>query len=237
MARERGAMNATADAFKRAAGEAAVERYVRADSCIGLGTGSTAYYAIRRVGERVAAGEAIVAVASSLGTEALCRDAGIPLVGLLDRPIAVAIDGADEVAPDFSLTKGGGGALFREKSLALAAQQFIIIVDESKLVDRLGAYATPVEVVPFALSWVEREIYAAYPNVVIHRRANATPFVTDNGNAILDCAFGAIDNPAEREAQLRAIHGVVGVGLFSDLADTVLIADAGGIRELERRAR
>jgi ribose 5-phosphate isomerase A len=224
----------SATTLKRAAGEAAVDRYVRDGMCIGLGTGTTAYFAIGRVAEMVAAGASVVAVASSLATEVLCREAGIPLVGLLDRPIAVAIDGADEVAPDFALTKGGGGALFREKSIALAAEQFIVIVDDSKLVDRLGAFATPVEVVPFALAWVEREIATAFPHVAIARRGGVTPFVTDNGNAILDCAFGAIDDPAELEAELRAIHGVVDAGLFTNLADVVLVAQSGGVRDLPR---
>jgi ribose 5-phosphate isomerase A len=227
-------MNSAADDLKRAAGEAAVDRFVRDGTCIGLGTGTTAFYAIRRVGERIAAGESIVAVASSLGTEELCRAAGIPLVTLLEKPIDVAIDGADEVAPDFALTKGGGGALFREKCLALAADRFIVIVDRSKLVDALGAFPTPVEVVPFAVPWVEREILAAFPGVTVRRRGAATPFVTDNGNAIFDCTFGRIDDPAEREAELCAIHGVVDVGLFSHLADTVLVAGIDGIRELRR---
>lgn len=224
------------NALKRAAGEAAVDRYVRDGMCIGLGTGSTAYYAIQHVGGMIAAGASIVAVGSSLTTESLCRAAGIPLVGLLDRPIAVAIDGADEVAPDFALTKGGGGALFREKCLALAAERFIVIVDETKLVPHLGAFATPVEVVPFAIAWVERELTAAFPGVMIRRRGAPTPFVTDNGNAILDCAFGAIQNPAQLEAELRAIHGVVDAGLFTNLADEVLVAAAGGVRDLQRVA-
>jgi ribose 5-phosphate isomerase A len=226
-------MQTTAE-LKRAAGEAAADRFVRDGMCVGLGTGSTTYYAILRVGEMVAAGASIVAVASSFATEALCREAGVPLVGLLDRPIAVAIDGADEVAPDFALTKGGGGALFREKCIALAAEQFIVIVDESKLVERLGTFPTPVEVVPFALAWVEREIAGAFPHVTLRRRGAQSPFVTDNGNAILDCAFGAIENPVELEAELRAIHGVVDVGLFTNVADVVLVAQAGGVRDLRR---
>jgi ribose 5-phosphate isomerase A len=227
----------TANALKRSAGETAVNRYVRDGMCIGLGTGTTAYYAIRRVGEMVADGAAIVAVATSRATESHCREAGVPLVGLLDRPIAVAIDGADEVSPDFALTKGGGGALFREKCVALAARQFIVIVDESKLVDRLGAFPTPVEVVPFALAWVEREIAAAFPHVTIARRGSDAPFVTDNGNAILDCRFGSIDDPGELEAELRAIHGVVDAGLFQNLADAVLVAGPGGVRDLTRTVR
>jgi ribose 5-phosphate isomerase A len=220
--------------LKRAAGEAAVDRYVRDGMCVGLGTGSTAYFAIARVGALIAGGASIVAVASSLATEARCREVGIPLVGLLDHPISVAIDGADEVTPDFALTKGGGGALFREKCLALAAERFIVIVDESKLVDRLGAFPTPVEVLPFALAWVEREIRSAFPRVTIARRGGASPFVTDNGNAILDCRFGEIDDPAELEAELRAIHGVVDAGLFSNLTDVVMVAGETGVRDLVR---
>ncbi len=226
-------MHTSQNELKRAAGEAAVERYVRSGTCVGLGTGTTAYYAILRVGERIAAGEEIVAVASSVATERLCREAGIPIVGLLDRPIAVAIDGADEVDPSFALTKGGGGALFREKCLALAADRFVVIVDESKIVDRLGAFPTPVEVVPFALSWAIREIERAFPGVTIARRGGETPFVTDNGNAIVDCGFGRIDDPFRYEAELRAIHGVVDVGLFCHLADTVMVAGVDGIRELQ----
>jgi ribose 5-phosphate isomerase A len=221
-------------ALKRAAGEAAVDRFVRDGMCVGLGTGTTAHYAIARVGELIARGASIVAVASSLATEAHCRDAGIPLVGLLEKRIAVAIDGADEVTPDFALTKGGGGALFREKCLALAAERFVIIVDETKLVAQLGAFPTPVEVIPFAATWVEREIAAAFPAVTIARRGGTTPFVTDNGNLILDCRFGHIDDPSGLEAELRAIHGVVDAGLFTNLADVVMVAAAGGVRDLER---
>ena len=109
------------DLAKREAGEAAVDRYVRDGMCVGLGTGTTAYWAIRRVGTMVKGGASIVAVCTSIATETLCREAGIPVVGLLERQMSVAIDGADEVAPDFSLIKGAGGALLREKAVALAA--------------------------------------------------------------------------------------------------------------------
>jgi ribose 5-phosphate isomerase A len=225
-------MDSDPDAQKRLAGEAAVDRFVRDGMCIGLGTGTTAYYAIKRVGTLVAQGASIVAVPTSLGTEALCREAGIVTVALAERPIDVAIDGADEVAADFSLTKGGGGALFREKAVALAAERFVIVVDERKIVDRLGAFPTPVEVVPFAARMVEREIRAAYAGIDITLRARETPFITDNANLILDCTFGAIDDPGMLEAELRAIHGVVDVGLFVDLADDVIVASAAGVRQL-----
>jgi ribose 5-phosphate isomerase A len=225
-----------ADERKRAVGYAAVDRYVRSSTCVGLGTGTTARWAVERVGERVARGEQIVAVATSGATQRQCRDLGIPLVALGEREIDVAIDGADEVAADWSLTKGGGGAHFREKAVALAARAFIVIVTPEKLVDKLGAFPTPVEVVPFTLVVVTRAIQAAYAGVRVQRRGgDAAPFVTDNGNAILDCAFGAIADPGALDAALRGIHGVVATGLFPpDLTAAVLVADDAGVRELTR---
>jgi ribose 5-phosphate isomerase A len=223
------------DLAKRAAGYAAVDRYVRAGTCIGLGTGSTAHWAIERVGERVAAGERIAAVPTSSQTEALCRERKIPVVGLCEEPIDVAIDGADEVAADWSLTKGGGGALFREKAVALAAARFVVIVTPEKLVDRLGAFPTPIEVVPFTTLYVTHELQEMYPDLTVRRRGGTTPFLTDNGNVILDCAFGSIDDPVALEAQIRAIHGVVATGLFTGLTGTVLVGETDGtVRELTR---
>ncbi len=221
---------------KRAVGFAAVDRYVRAGTCIGLGTGSTACWAVVRVGERVAAGEDIVAVATSITTERQCRELGIPLVTLGEQEIAVAIDGADEVAADWSLTKGAGGAMFREKAVALAAETFVVIVTPEKLVKRLGAFPTPVEVVPFALATVVSGIAAALPHVRIkQRKIDLAPYVTDNGNAILDCALGAIADPEISDIVLRALHGVVATGLFpASLTDAVLVADENGVRELAR---
>ena len=229
-------MTVSVEDLKRAAGYAAVDAYVRAGTCIGLGTGSTARWAVERVGERVRAGEDIVAVATSSQTQALCRERGIPLVALLDRPMDVAIDGADEVAPDGALTKGGGGALFREKAVALAASRFVVIVSEEKLVDKLGAFPTPVEIVPFALRWFEHEAARLFPRATLRRRMQGdAPFVTDNGNALVDCAFGLIENPAALADALRAIHGVVDVGIFIGLTDAVVVAGAGGVRTLAFR--
>lgn len=221
------------DEAKRLAGEAAVDRYVDDGTCVGLGTGTTALWAIRRVGERVRAGASIVAVATSVATERLCAELGIPLVPLLAQPIDVAIDGADEVAPDFALTKGGGGALFREKCVALAARRFVVIVDGGKLVERLGAFPTPLEVVPFALPYVRHRLEALFPDVAVTERLrDEARFLSDNGNLVLDCAFGTIDDPPALDHRLRTIHGVVATGLFYDLADEVLVADERGVREL-----
>jgi ribose 5-phosphate isomerase A len=187
------------------------------------------------VGARIAAGERISAVVTSVDTQTHCERLGIPIVPLLSQPIAVGIDGADEVAPDFALTKGGGGALFREKIVALAAARFVVIVDGSKLVERLGRFPTPVEVVPFALPWVLRALASAHPGAtVVERVRNGAPFRTDNGNVILDCAFGAIDDPKALDASLRQIVGVVSTGLFFDIADVVLVAEPDGVRELTR---
>ena len=211
------------DAQKRLAGTEAVDAYVRDGMCVGLGTGTTAYWAIRRVGERVREGWRLTAVATSLGTERLCTEFGVPLVPLLERPINVAIDGADEVDGERRLIKGGGGALFREKSVALVAERFVVIVTQNKVVERLGAFPLPVEVVPFARTYVERAIHALGGEPQARVAAAGGPFVTDNGNAILDCCFGAIDDPAMLEAALKRVHGVVESGLFVGLVDDLVI--------------
>jgi len=220
--------------YKRAAGEAAVDRFVESGMCVGLGTGSTALWAIRRVGEMVAAGADIGCVPTSRATQTLCEELHIPLVPFTSRPIAIAIDGADEVSPDFSLTKGGGGALFREKCIAQAAEQFVVVVDESKLVPHLGVFPTPIEVVPFAASWVRLQIERWYPGIRIVERGVERHYRTDNGNVILDCPFGALASPRELDARLKTITGVVATGLFAGSADTVIVAGASGIRDLQR---
>jgi ribose 5-phosphate isomerase A len=222
-----------AEEGKRAAGFAAVDRFVHDGTCIGLGTGSTAHWAIERVGERIAAGERIRAVATSRATEEHCARLSIPLVAFGACEIEVAIDGADEVAADWSLTKGGGGALFREKAVALAARTFVVIVTPEKIVAKLGAFPTPVEVVPYSLPYVVHAIEVAF-KAEVHRRGGERPYVSDNGNAILDCRFGTIEDAAALDAELRGIHGVVATGLFSGLADAVLVGDAAGVRELAR---
>jgi ribose 5-phosphate isomerase A len=218
---------------KRLVGEAAVDRFVDDGTCIGLGTGTTAIWAIRRVGERVRNGESIVAVATSVATEAACAENGITVVPFYSREMDVAIDGADEISPDFALTKGGGGALFREKCVAIAARRFVVIADESKLVQQLGAFPTPIEIVPYALPWVRHKLEQQFPNVQFsERRRDGDPFITDNGNLILDGHFGIIDEPRALDARLRTIHGVVAAGLFYDVADDVLIGGPDGVREV-----
>ena len=219
---------------KRAAGRYAVETFVQTGYCIGLGTGSTAYYAIERAGELVAGGADIRAVGTSLETERLCREFGVPLARFGSAPIDVAIDGADEIAPDWSLIKGGGGALFREKAIALAAKSFVVVGTARKLVPTLGTYPLPVEVVPFSSSFVAREIEALGANVTVRERDGA-PYVTDNGNSILDCSFGTIEDPRALENIIARFHGVVTTGLFIGLTSRVIIAEnAGTVAELRR---
>jgi ribose 5-phosphate isomerase A len=224
------------DDAKRAAGYAAVDRYVTDGDCIGLGTGTTAYWAVERVGQRVAAGERIAAVATSSETEALCRQWNVPVLTLLERPMTVAIDGADEVAADWSLTKGGGGALFREKAVALSAERFVVIVDEGKLVAKLGAFPLPVEIVPYAAPYVRREILRRLGDLTIVRRGSEeTPYVTDNHNWIFDCHFGQIDDPRSLDETLRYIHGVVATGIFFGIASDVIVGAANGTsRRIDR---
>jgi ribose 5-phosphate isomerase A len=217
---------------KRAVGYRAVDAYVRDDTCIGLGTGTTARYAVERVGELVREGWKLRVVATSVETADLCRENAIPLLELADEPIDVAIDGADEVAPDWSLIKGGGGALFREKAVAIATRTFVVIVTERKLVKTLGAFPLPVEVVPYSAVYVRREIEALGATVSV-RMHDGAPLVSDNGNTILDCAFGAIHDPEQLEAALRGLHGVVSTGLFIGLTSAVLVAKLDGT--LERR--
>ena len=223
------------EAAKRLVGYAAVDRFVKDGMCVGLGTGTTAYWAVKRAGERVAAGEKLEAVVTSLATEKLCVEFGVPVIPFMSRAIDVAIDGADEVDPGWNLTKGGGGALFREKAIALAAGQFIVIVDDSKVVKQLGKFPTPVEVVPFTLRYVLQELGERYAGATLRERArDGKTYVTDNGNSILDCAFGLIADPRTLATDIKAIHGVLDVGIFSDIATAVLCTASEGVAELTR---
>lgn len=215
---------------KRAAGRFAVDTYVTPGRCIGLGTGTTAYYAIERAGELVAGGTPLRAVPSSLETERLCREFGVPLARFGSESIDVAIDGADEIAPDWSLIKGGGGALFREKAIALAARAFVVVATARKIVAELGAFPLPVEVVPFSATYVAREIEAFGASVSVRER-DGVAYVSDNGNVVLDCRFGTIANPKHLDDAVRALHGVVSTGLFVGLTSRVIVASADGTVE------
>ena len=215
------------DRAKREVGYRAVDEYVRDGTWVGLGTGTTAFYAIERVGQLVAQGWKIGAVPTSRETARLCAERNIALAELGDAAIDVAIDGADEAAADRSLIKGGGGALFREKAVALAARAFVAIVTDRKVVPLLGSFPLPVEIVPFSLRYVRQQI-AAFGIPVTVRERGGTPFVTDNGNAILDCSFGRIAEPGALDRTLRDMHGVITTGLFVGLTARVLVANVDG---------
>jgi len=200
---------------------------------VGLGTGSTAEIAIRQLGERVKAGLDIQGVPTSLRTEGLARDLGIPLTTLDDRPqVDLTLDGADEVDPNLALIKGGGGAHFREKVVARASRQEVILVDSGKLVKRLGErFPVPVEVHRFGWRVAATELSLLGCTPVL-REAGAQPFLTDNGNHILDCRFAGIDDPGELERTLNNVPGVLENGIFAGLVSLVVVGEGDSVRTL-----
>lgn len=210
---------------KQIAGEKAAE-FVKDGMVIGLGTGSTIYYTIRKIGERVKEGLSITAVATSIQTEKLAEKHGIPTVSLTNiHTIDIAIDGADEIDPDCNLIKGGGGALLREKIIAFSAQEFIVVADSSKMVKQLGRFPLPVEVELFGCTMTEKKIQSA-GGVPKLRTKDGKPFLTDNGHYIFDCDFTSIASPEELEAKLNLIPGVVDNGLFTGVADLIVTVNS-----------
>ena len=223
-----------ADAAKKAAAEAACA-YITSGTIIGLGTGSTADFAVRHIGELVQKGLDVRGVATSVKTEKLAREVGIPLVDLNDvEAIDVTIDGADEVDPKLDLIKGLGGALLREKIVASISQRQIIVVDPSKIVTRIGTRSPlPVEVLPFGASVVERRLKRSGYHPALRMR-DGKPFVTDNGNLVLDLTFlTGIGDARKVEREINNIPGVVENGLFLSLTWRVIVGEAdGSVREI-----
>ncbi|WP_277554413.1 ribose-5-phosphate isomerase RpiA [Halobaculum limi] len=214
---------------KRAAGEAAAAEVSDGD-LVGLGTGSTAAHAIRTLGDRVADGLDVEGVATSYQSRALAKDVGIPLRSLSDvARVDVAIDGADQVATDANaLVKGGGAAHAREKVVASAADRFLVVADDSKLAAPLD-YPVPVEVLPDAHARVERALRDVGGDPVLREAERKDgPVITDNGNLVVDCDFGGVDDPASLATALSGVAGVVEHGLFVGLADAVYVGDADG---------
>jgi ribose 5-phosphate isomerase A len=223
------------DELKKVAAEKAVEQ-VKSGMVLGLGTGSTTRYAVEKIGQLWQAGtlKDIVGVPTSEGTATLARQYGLPLATLDEQPtLDLVIDGADEVDPELNLVKGLGGALLREKLVVMAAARFVVVVDESKLVEKLGTHAPlPVEVVQFGwktqMRWLEQ--LGCQPT---RRGGEEQPYVTDNCNYIIDCAFPyGIDDPAALSAVLRARLGLVEHGLFLRMAHQVIVARADGVEIL-----
>lgn len=224
------------DELKRTAAVHAADLVV-SGMVVGLGTGSTTQFALERLGERLRAGELknIVGIPSSVRTETIARGLGIPLTDFEAHPaIDLTIDGADEVDPALNLIKGGGGALLREKVLAQATRRNVIIVDESKLAPRLGTrWALPVEVVPFAAPTEKRYLESIGARVTLRTR-DGRPVATDQGNVLLDAAFGPMDDPGGVADRLDRRAGIVEHGLFLGLAHDVIVAGGEGIRHLKR---
>jgi ribose 5-phosphate isomerase A len=218
------------DAQKHAAGSKAAE-YVRNGMVVGLGTGSTSRHLILALGEKIKAGLSIRGVPTSRETAELAKRCGIPLLESDNAwVIDVAIDGADQVDPSLNLVKGGGGALLKEKIVAAAAKQFIVMVDETKLVPALGgSFPLPIEVAPFGWGSTAVLIEAASGGKAVLRQRNGQIFQTEAGHIILDLHLPGIDHPAELEATLNQIPGVVETGLFVGCTDLLIIGTSQGV--------
>jgi len=224
--------------LKQEAAEFAVQ-FVRSGMVVGLGTGSTAIFATRRIGALLRTGKLqnITAFATSKATQDEAEQLAIPMMDdSLPLAIDLTIDGADEVDPLFNLIKGGGGALFREKIVAQASAREIIVVDDSKLSDRLGTrFALPVEVSPFGWRSQLRFLESLGARCIIRKnKQDGSQFVTDSGNMILDCNFGPIADVNALAAQLGARAGIIEHGLFLGIATDVIVAGESGIRHLKR---
>lgn len=204
---------------------------------LGLGTGRAAEAFIRRLGERVRAGLEVIGVPTSERSDALAREVGVPVATLADvDALHVAFDGADEVAPDLSLLKGLGGAHLRERVVAAEAARFVILVTPEKLVGRLGERApVPVELASFALPTAQRRLLAIPGVAGVARRCrsgSSEPYVTDNGNPILDVSIAPTDEAHALDAAIRGVPGVIDTGFFLGMAHLVLVGDPGSVREL-----
>ena len=208
-------------------------KFIEDGQVVGLGSGSTATFFVQFLGERVRAGLNIRGVPTSIRTQRLAEECGIPLV-TLDQvaSIDVAVDGADEFDPKLCLTKGGGGALLREKIIASAAKKFVVVTDSSKQVPILGKFPLPVEVIPFAETLLTRRISALGAAVTLRKGTDGAPYRTDEGHHILDCKFGQIPDPPALARTLSDMPGIVEHGLFINMASVVLMAKGDRIVEL-----
>jgi ribose 5-phosphate isomerase A len=232
---------ATADAQKEAAGYAAL-KFIKPGMKVGLGTGSTANYFIRALGEKVRGGLDVKCVPTSNATAKLAKEQGLTLTTLEEAPfLDVTVDGADEIDENFRLIKGGGGALLVEKIVATSSRHMVVIADESKRVKKLGKFALPVEVVPFGVKATGWKLERAFkmlnmqPKMTL-RVKEGKPFRTDAGNVIIDCACGEINEPDRLEVMLNNIPGVVNCGLFNGIAGIALIGKAdGSVEEIVRK--
>jgi ribose 5-phosphate isomerase A len=233
------ANNLTVDDQKRAAAQAALE-YVKPGMRLGLGTGSTAEHFVRALAPRVQAGLKLTTVATSERTATLARELGIAVSELnAVRHLDLTVDGADEIGPGLVLTKGGGGALLREKIVASASDRMVVIADDAKVVETLGRFPLPVEIVPFAWTVTMERIAEAVArcgcsqNLMRLRGGETHPFATDGGHYVADCSAETIPDPERLAHALEAIPGVVDHGLFIALASLAVVGTSGGVRTIE----
>ncbi len=226
------------NAAKQNAASRALEREIRDGMILGVGTGSTTAYFIQALGRRVQKEHLkITCIPSSIQTQRLCAKAGLKLAALVEEPhLDVTIDGADEIDSNLDLIKGGGGALTREKIIASASRRLAIIADDTKLVKKLGErHPIPVEVLPFALGYVETQLRKLRPRKLSLRMRGQRkdgPMITDNGNLILDITVRALKNPKRTSTELDAISGVVENGIFAGMTDVVYLGKAKSVRTL-----
>lgn len=222
----------TQDQEKKLAAEAAVA-LVEDGMTLGLGTGSTAAFALRKLGALVRGGLKVTGVPTSQATRTLAQQEGIPLMELHQvTRLDLTLDGADEFDPGLNLIKGGGGALYREKIIAAASDRLVIFADTTKQVEQLGAFPLPVEVNPFGWTLTAGNIEALGAKTTL-RQIDGSPFKTDNQGYVLDCDFGKIPNPMELEEALRKIVGVNVTGLFVGMAEVVLLARDGAVQSIK----
>jgi ribose 5-phosphate isomerase A len=216
---------------KEAAARASLS-YVHDGQIVGLGSGSTATIAIRLLAERVHAGLKIRGIPTSVASRDLAAELGIPLTTFEQyQQIDVTIDGADEFDPRLNLIKGGGGAMLREKIVASASKQMVVVTDSSKQVATLGKFPLPVEVIGFAEPLVAKKLTDLGARVVRRQDASGKPYLTDEGHHILDCHFGQIPDPVALNTKLCDLPGIVEHGLFVGMASVVLMAKAGDVEE------
>jgi len=222
------------DQEKQVAARAAAQLVDEGD-IVGLGSGSTAAYAVRFLAERVREGLKIVGIPTSQQTKHLAEQLGIPLSTLEEHPhIDIDIDGADEIDPQLNLIKGGGGAFLREKIVASVSRRFVVIAESTKQVKILGKFPLPVEVIPFAQSLIKQHIEGLGAKVSLRSYAYGNPYVTDEGHHILDCTFSKIPDPPALAEKLCGIPGVVEHGLFIGMAEMALIGKDGRVIQLRR---
>jgi ribose 5-phosphate isomerase A len=222
------------DHAKELAAQKALE-FVQDGMIVGLGSGTTATRFIKLLGERVQQGLKVRSIPSSRNSEVLAKSLAIPVIDFHETSeIDVTIDGADEIAPGLALIKGGGGALLREKIVASASKKFIVVADSSKIVEHLGKFPLPIEVIPMAAPLVATKLGAMGIRPQVRHATSGEDYITDEGNLILDCACGEIADPESLAASIRAIVGVVEHGLFLNMANLAIVSSEREIRLLSR---